>query len=120
MAVIPNFDEANLQAICDIVDDTNTGLTGSKIGRFLQECSIPDPIPQMTERHRLYTALHQKQTADRCTNNILGFITHVINPVRPHDGPVELSSSYYTIIGNCHRPRCLCAEMIRFRDASEE
>ena len=62
MAVIPIFDEANLQAISDILGDTSTGLTGSEIGRFLRECGFPDPIPQMTKRHRLYAALVEYQT----------------------------------------------------------
>jgi uncharacterized protein (TIGR02391 family) len=82
MAHIPKIDEANLQAICDILGDTNTGLTGPEIGRYLRECGCPDPIPQMTKRHRLYAALLEKQNADRCANNVLAFITCVMNPVR--------------------------------------
>jgi TIGR02391 family protein len=85
MALIPKLDDANLQAICDILGDTSTGLTGSEIGRYLRECNCPDPIPQMTKRHRLYAALLEKQNSDRCANIILGFITHVMNPVR-HSG----------------------------------
>ena len=82
MAVVPKFDEANLQAISDILGDTGSGLTGSEIGRCLRECGIPDPIPQMTKRHRLFAALSEKQNVDRCANNVLKFITHVMNPVR--------------------------------------
>lgn len=82
MAAIPKFDEPNLQALSDILGDTSTGLTGSEIGRFLRECSFPDPIPQMTKRHRLYAALAAKQDSDGCANNILEFVTHVMNPVR--------------------------------------
>jgi len=69
MAAIPKLDEANLQAICDILGATDTGLTGSEIGRYLRECACPDPIPQMTKRHRLYAALLEKQNVDWCTNN---------------------------------------------------
>jgi hypothetical protein len=64
MAAIPRLDEANLQAICEILGHTSTGLTGSAIGRYLRECGFPDPIPQMTKRLRLYTALAEKQNAD--------------------------------------------------------
>jgi len=78
----PPFNEPNLEAIADILGDTSTGLTGSEIGRYLRECGIPDPDPSMTKRHRLYNALAAKQLADRCANNILAFITHVMNPVR--------------------------------------
>ena len=82
MAAIPKFDEPNLQALSDILGDTSTGLTGSEIGRFLRECGFPDPIPEMTKRHRLFAALAAKQNSDGCANNILGFVTHVMNPVR--------------------------------------
>jgi uncharacterized protein (TIGR02391 family) len=80
----PSFNEPNLQAIADILGDTTTGLTGSEIGRYLKECGIPDPEPSLTKRHRLYTALAAKQNSDRCANNVLNFIIHVMNPVR-HD-----------------------------------
>lgn len=82
MPAHPSFDEPNLQAIADILGDTSTGLTGSEIGRYLKDCGIPDPEPSMTKRHRLYSALAAKQLSDRCANNILAFITHVMNPVR--------------------------------------
>ena len=82
MAAIPKFDEPNLQALSDILGDTSTGLTGSEIGRFLRECGFPDPIPEMTKRHRLYAALAAKPNSDGCANNILQFVTHVMNPVR--------------------------------------
>jgi hypothetical protein len=48
MAVMPKLDEANLQAICDILGATDTGLTGPKIGRYLQKCDCPDPAPGIT------------------------------------------------------------------------
>lgn len=51
MAHIPKIDEANLQAICDILGDTNTGLTGPEIGRYLRECGCPDPIPYGQKTH---------------------------------------------------------------------
>lgn len=82
MAVIQKLDEANLQAICDILGATDTGLTGSKIGQYLRECGCPDPTPQITKRSRLYAALLEKQNSDRCANNVLNFITYVMNPVR--------------------------------------
>jgi hypothetical protein len=62
MAAIPKFDEPNLQALSDILGDSSTGLTGSEIGRFLRECGFPDPIPEMTKRHRLYAALRRSKT----------------------------------------------------------
>jgi hypothetical protein len=64
MAAIPTIDEPNLEAIYNILGDTDTGLTASEIGRYLRECGFPDPIPQMTKRRRLFAALHEKQNAD--------------------------------------------------------
>jgi len=82
MAAISKFDEANLQALCDILGDTTTGLTGSEIGRYLGECSIDDPMPQMTKRHRLFGALRARQDQDNAGNAVVKFILHVMQPVR--------------------------------------
>lgn len=82
MAAIPKFNDANLQAVCDILGATSSGLTGAEIGRCLRECGCPDPIPDMTKRHRLFAGLSAKQTGDGCANGVLAFIKHVMNPVR--------------------------------------
>ncbi len=44
MAAIPKLDDANLQAIYDLLGDTSTGLTGCEIGRILRECGCLDPM----------------------------------------------------------------------------
>jgi hypothetical protein len=82
MPPIPKLNHANLEAISDILGATDTGLTGSEIGRCLQECSIPDLLPQMTKRHRLKGALSAPQDSDGCANNVLNFVAHAMNPVR--------------------------------------
>jgi hypothetical protein len=43
MTVVPWFDDASLQALCDIMGATDTGLTGSEIGQFLLRCHYLDP-----------------------------------------------------------------------------
>ncbi|BAS26827.1 TIGR02391 family protein [Limnochorda pilosa] len=78
---IPAFAEANLEQVCNVLGDTNTGLTGSEIGRYLQECGIADPHPGMTKRIRLYEALVARQRRDQCANNVCAFIQRVMNPV---------------------------------------
>jgi DNA-binding transcriptional MerR regulator len=65
MAAIPKLNEAKLEALSDILGATDTGLTGSEIGRYLGECDCPDPIPNMTKRHRLKAALAQKEAGHR-------------------------------------------------------
>jgi len=82
MVKVPEFDEAILRKICDILGDTYTGLTGSEIGQLLQDCGIDDPFPSMTKRHRLSEALSRRQRQDRCGNNVVAFIYTAMNPVR--------------------------------------
>ncbi len=67
--------EANyLEQICEVLADTNTGLTGSQIGNLLQRLDIANPSPTSTKRVRLYDALLHRQLKDRCGNNVAAFI----------------------------------------------
>lgn len=81
MAAIPEFSANVLERICDILGDTQTGLTGSEIGRYLGQLGITDPLPGMTKRYRLYEALSQRQQQDRCGNLVAAFIHAVMDPV---------------------------------------
>ena len=91
MPAIPSIDESQLEAICEVLGATDNGLTGSEIGRYLRDCDIPDPEPNMTKRIRLYDALKEKQRQDKCANHVFAFITKVMNPVLYHKNP-----EYYT------------------------
>ena len=82
MAVIPKLKETHLRAICDVIGDTNNGLTGSEIGQLLDQCGISDSLPGYTKRHRLFEALQSKQNGDGCANNVLDFIQTALDPVR--------------------------------------
>jgi len=82
VAIVPSFDETNLRAICDILGDTEAGLTGSEIGQILRDCGIEDPLPGDTKRQRLFEALQQRQCGDKCGNHIVAFIHAAMNPVR--------------------------------------
>lgn len=82
MAKIPKFDEVNLRAICDILGDTSSGLTGGMIQQLLESCRIDDPNPTQTKRYRLFAALNRKQSQDACGNNVVAFIQAAMNPVR--------------------------------------
>ena len=81
MPAIPNFTDDELQAICDVLADTGTGMTGSEIGKVLGKCGIDDPLPGDTKRHRLFEALSQKQMQDGCANNVIAFVQSAMNPV---------------------------------------
>ena len=82
MAGEPKLNDANLEALSDILGDTSTGLTGSEIGQSLRKCNIADTSPTMTKRHRLFEALREKQNADGCANAVLAFVKCVMDPVR--------------------------------------
>lgn len=81
MTTIPKIPPQTLEAICNVLGDTNAGLTGEKIGNLLTQCRIEDPSPSMTKRKRLYLALNDKQNQDNCGNNIVAFIHASMNPV---------------------------------------
>ena len=89
MPAIPAFNETHLEAICQVLGETDGGLTGTQIGRYLAECNIPDLLPSHTKRHRLYEALRSKQRADGCANNVFAFVKKVMNPVLFHAKPEE-------------------------------
>ena len=87
MVKFPVFDEPILQAICEILGDTQTGLTGSEIGQTLERCGIEDPFPSYTKRIRLFEALKRRQQQDKCGNLIVGFIYQAMHPARYTGNP---------------------------------
>lgn len=82
MGIVKILDSGSLETICKILGETNDGLSGSEIAKYLAECHINDPQPNITKWKRLYEALSSKQNADRCSNNILAFIKYVMRPSR--------------------------------------
>jgi len=82
MAAFNKFYEPALRAICDILGETSSGLTGSEIGKILADCGINDPLPGITKRERLFQALSQRQNLDRSGNNVVSFIYSAMNPIR--------------------------------------
>jgi uncharacterized protein (TIGR02391 family) len=82
MAAIPKLNETRLRALCNIIGDTSTGLTGSQIGELLRRCGIEDPLPGYTKRDRLFEALRTRQEHDNVANNVLAFVQTFMEPVR--------------------------------------
>jgi uncharacterized protein (TIGR02391 family) len=76
------FEDVHIEAIARVLGDTDSGLTGSEIGRLLAQCNIPDPSPDRTKRHRLASALGERQRRDGAGNCVLQFIQKALNPVR--------------------------------------
>ena len=86
MTPISSFDETTLRIICNVLGDTNSGLSGSEIGQLLRDCGISDLSPSNTKRDRLFEALQWRQQQDRCANQVVAFVQHSMNPVRyTHD-----------------------------------
>ncbi len=79
------FESSILQSISDVLGATNDGLSGSKISRYLRDCNIHDINPSLSKRERIYEALKEKQSADRCGDNVAAFIQHSMDPVRYHN-----------------------------------
>ena len=82
MSAISEFSHTELESICGVLADTSGGLTGSEIGTILARLGIPDPMPTMTKRHRLFDALAKRQAQTRSGNIVGAFIQEAMNPVR--------------------------------------
>ncbi len=80
--VVPAFDETHLERLCMILAETSSGLTGSEIGRLLQQIGIEDGDPLGTKWKRLFFALCNRQRQDGCGNNVVRFIYAAMDPVR--------------------------------------
>lgn len=83
---LPLFDLGVLEAVSDVLGHTSQGLTGTQIGKLLDESGIADALPS-TKRHRLYEALKNQQEADGAGNRVVLFIENAMNPVRYHYNP---------------------------------
>lgn len=78
----PPFSSAHLEALCQTLADTQSGLTGSEIGRLLQETRVADPDPALTKWKRLFNALAAAHHQDRDGRRVLSFIRHALDPAR--------------------------------------
>lgn len=67
------FRSADIEALCKVLADTDTGLTGSEIGHTLAQIGVIDTGPTMTKWRRLYDALANDQNKRQDGNNVLVF-----------------------------------------------
>ena len=80
--IYPPIKGSVLEGICKILGDTNQGLTGLEISKFLQEALIEDIDFSNTKWKRLYNAFVEYQNKNQKSNNILKFINLSMNPAR--------------------------------------
>lgn len=79
---VESFNNNVIEYIAKILGDTDSGFTGSEIGKLLSDCNIPDLSPTDTKWRRLNTAMIEKQNTDGCANNICNFLQQAMNPVK--------------------------------------
>ena len=76
---------AVLELISNILGDTNNGLTGTEIHRFLLQAKIEDVLEKeqfVSKRVRLFKAFENFQNCYQCCNNILKCIQLILTPSR--------------------------------------
>ena len=76
------IDGSVLEGISKVLGDISNGLTGTEIGKFLQEVNIPDIDSTNTKWKRIYNAFVTFQNRKNLSNNILTFINKSMNPAR--------------------------------------
>lgn len=89
--LIPPFDEPVLRGIADVLGATENGLTGTEIAYALAQVRVPDVSPNITKRHRLFSALAERQNRDGVGNCVVAFMRTVMAPVRYRDNPAAFS-----------------------------
>jgi hypothetical protein len=83
----PTISSEVLENICRVIANTETGLTGTEIGRLLSDSLMQDTDPTLTKWKRLFNAFAHHQNKHQCSNNILTFLSKAIQPVRYVDNP---------------------------------
>jgi len=78
---VPPFPGEQLEAICRIIADTSTGLTGSEIGHTLAKCGIPDVDSENTKWKRLHNSFVAVQNMTQYGNHVVAFLHKAMSPV---------------------------------------
>jgi len=73
--------EELLRGICQVIADTEMGLSGTEIGHLLANAQIADTDPTLTKWKRLFNAFANWQNRNGCANNIYDFLLRAMNPV---------------------------------------
>ena len=81
------FSTQHLEAISRVLGDTNRGLTGSEIEYLLQDCQIPDTLPDGTKWCRILRALLDFQEEYQVGTHVLSFIKRAMDPARYFEHP---------------------------------
>ncbi len=85
MAVIPPFKPSTLETLCEIIGETDTGLTGTELHRFIIQAQMEDISYNedfLAKRKKLYNAFAHEIKTHQCSNNIVAFLELVLDPAR--------------------------------------
>ena len=85
MPSIEKLDFSVIESLSKVLGETESGFTGSEIGKILYESNIEDIESINTKWKRLNSALANKQEIDRCANNVVAFLQNALNPARHYD-----------------------------------
>lgn len=78
----PAINGSVLEGIAKALGDTNQGLTGPEIDKFLLEAKLINVDPGITKWKRIFNSFVDFQNRRKISNNILTFITLSMNPAR--------------------------------------
>jgi uncharacterized protein (TIGR02391 family) len=78
--MIKSFDPSTLRSLSKIIGEDI--LTHKEINEQFQNAGISDTGEGTNKSDRIYYSLKARQSQDGCANNVLNFITRVINPKR--------------------------------------
>lgn len=76
------IDGGTLEGLARILADTNNGLTGPELSKFIPEALLKDIDPTNTKWKRLYNSFVEFQNRTKTSNHILKFISITMNPSR--------------------------------------
>jgi uncharacterized protein (TIGR02391 family) len=86
-----SLDDATLWRTCEILAETQGGLTNNELDRLLREARVADPTPRtagpgtvvmVSKRERLHRALSTRQRADGHAAGVLRFVKLAMQPAR--------------------------------------
>lgn len=84
--IYPPLSSNTLEGICDIIAETNQGLSATELHRLLLQSSIEDNEFEngimLAKRKKLFNAFAAFENKYHCSNNILTFIQTVLHPSR--------------------------------------
>lgn len=80
--IFSQIDGGTLESIAKILADTNFGLTGTELSRFIPEAGLIDVDPTITKWKRLFNSFAEFQNRTKTSNLILRFINITMKPSR--------------------------------------